>query len=214
MKEEKAERERMVARQIRPRGIDDQATLNAMLEVPRHLFVPSALRSAAYEDGPLPIGEGQTISQPYIVALMTQAAELDRESVVLEIGTGSGYGAAVLSRLAKEVYTVERIPALAIQAEKVLKECGYDNVHVKVENGTLGWPDKGPYDAILVTAGAPFVPEPFSSQLKTGACDHSGRGCVESRITKVAQASFRSIYYRKIGVCSFCPFNWKRGVGG
>lgn len=161
-------RTKMVEEQIKRRGIRDLATLNAMLEVPRHLFVPHHMEQYAYEDGPLLIGHGQTISQPYIVALMTEAAELKPDSVVLEIGTGSGYAAAVLSKISKEVYTVERIPELSEQAEKVIHQLGYSNIHFKVGDGTLGWKEKGPFDAILVTAGAPVVPESFLEQLKVG----------------------------------------------
>lgn len=156
----------MVREQLVPRGIRDAATLAAMETVPRHLFVPSDARSYAYSDGPLPIGEGQTISQPYIVALMTQAAELTPASIVLEIGTGSGYAAAVLSRIAQEVYTIERLPHLAERAEATLKEIEYQNVHIKVDDGTLGWAEKGPFDAIIVTAGAPTVPAAYVEQLK------------------------------------------------
>ncbi len=158
----------MVEQQIAKRGIKDPATLKSMRTVPRHLFVPDHLRESAYEDRPLPIAAGQTISQPYIVGLMTEAAELKSDIDVLEIGTGSGYAAAVLSRIVKEVYTVERIPELAEKAEAAFKEAGYDNIHVKVANGTLGWPEHGPYDAILVTAGAPTAPESLIDQLKIG----------------------------------------------
>lgn len=161
------ERREMVEEQIQRRGIHDPAVLKAMLEVPRHSFVPEGVSHYAYVDSPLSIGFGQTISQPYIVALMTQAAELAPDSVCLDIGTGSGYAAAVLSKIASKVYSVERIPELAEKAEEKFKELGYTNIHVKTSNGTLGWPEKGPYDAILVTAGAPFVPESYASQLKT-----------------------------------------------
>ncbi len=158
----------MVEEQLIPRGIRDQRVLQAMREVPRHLFVPPHLRDAAYQDTPLPIGEGQTISQPYIVALMTEALELNGEEKVLEIGTGSGYQAAILSLLAKEVYTIERIASLARRAEETLSRLGYENVWVKVGNGTLGWPEHAPYDAIMVTAAAPEVPAPLKEQLADG----------------------------------------------
>ena len=159
---------RMVEDQLKRRGINDPLTLRSMLEVPRHMFVPPELIEYAYEDGPLPIGENQTISQPYIVALMTQAAELDPNCKVLEIGTGSGYAAAILSRICKDVYSIERISSLAKRAQAVFKELGYDNIQVLVGDGTLGWPEKGPFDAIIVTAGAPVVPESLRNQLKTG----------------------------------------------
>jgi protein-L-isoaspartate(D-aspartate) O-methyltransferase len=162
-----AERKEMVNLQLKTRSIHSSAVLNAMQEVSRHFFVPEDMRRYSYSDGPLSIGQGQTISQPYIVALMIQAADLAPTSTVLEIGTGSGYAAAVLSRTVKEVYTIERLPDLAQQAEKILKKLHYTNVHVKTGDGTLGWPEKGPYDAIIVTAGAPVVPESFINQLKT-----------------------------------------------
>lgn len=161
-------RQRMVREQLEPRGIDDPAALAAMRTVPRHLFVPISLANYAYSDSPLPIGEGQTISQPYIVALMTQAAQLNKSSKVLEIGTGSGYAAAILSCIAKQVYTVERIPELAEKAEKLFLELGYTNIKVLVGDGSLGWPENGPYDAIIVTAGAPVVPQSFLTQLNIG----------------------------------------------
>ena len=153
---------------IRRRGIKDERVLNAMLKVPRHLFVPADLVDRAYDDSPLPIGKGQTISQPYIVALMTEALGLDENSKVLEIGTGSGYQAAILAEIAKEVYTVERIPELAERAQKILRALGYNNVYFKIGDGTEGWPEFAPYDAIIVTAASPKVPEPLIEQLKVG----------------------------------------------
>jgi protein-L-isoaspartate(D-aspartate) O-methyltransferase len=161
-------RQWMVEEQLIPRGIKDRATLAGMTKVPRHAFVPREMQKYAYEDGPLQIGFGQTISQPYIVALMTQAAKIGPESSVLEIGTGSGYAAAVLSQIAKEVYTVERIPELANHARELFQKLGYKNIQVKISNGTLGWGDKGPFDAVLVTAGGPSVPEALLGQLKPG----------------------------------------------
>ena len=157
---------KMVEQQIRRRGVKDPATLKAMLEVPRHAFVPVSSQIYAYADAPLPIGQGQTISQPYIVALMTEAAELTPDASVLEIGTGSGYAAAILSRMVNEVYTIERIASLASKAEEIFKNLQYQNIQVKVGDGTLGWKEKAPFDAILVTAGAPVVPESFLDQLK------------------------------------------------
>lgn len=159
-------RQKMVELQIQRRGVKDPLTLKSMLQVPRHLFVPHFLVGEAYEDGPLPIGEGQTISQPYIVALMTEAAEVKQDAIVLEIGTGSGYAAAILSRIASKVYTVERIESLGETAKKRFNELGYDNIEVKIGDGTLGWPEKGPFDVIVVTAGAPIVPSSLVSQLK------------------------------------------------
>jgi len=158
----------MVETQLARRGIKDQRVLEAMRQVPRHLFIPEDMRHLAYCDGPLPIGYGQTISQPYIVALMTELLELTGREKVLEIGTGSGYQAAILSLLAPQVYTIERHPALAQQAEKVLTQLGYDNVMVIVSDGTLGWPEYSPYEAIIITAAAPDIPQPLLDQLADG----------------------------------------------
>jgi protein-L-isoaspartate(D-aspartate) O-methyltransferase len=160
-----AERLRMVRNQIQRRGVKDPRVLQAMQDVPRHLFVPSERRHQAYADGPLPIGGGQTISQPYIVALMTDLLELSGGECVLEVGTGSGYQAAVLSRLAKRVYSLERIPELASQAEVRLAELGCTNVEIHVGDGSVGLPEYAPYDGILVTAAAPRVPEALKEQL-------------------------------------------------
>jgi len=155
----------MVKEQLLTRDIVDKRTLSAMSEVPRHCFVDDAMRARAYGDHPLPIGAGQTISQPYIVAYMTQALQLRGDEVVLEIGTGSGYQAAVLSRLCEKVYTVERINSLLAGARKVFDRLRYYNIRSKLDDGTLGWPDHGPYDAIIVTAGGPEIPEPLIAQL-------------------------------------------------
>lgn len=160
-----AARKNMVARQLVARGIRDRRVLDAVEEVPRHLFVEEYLRREAYDDNPLPIGDGQTISQPYMVAVMTELLELAGSEKVLEIGTGSGYQAAVLSRLCHWVYTIERFPRLSKRAEQALRACGYDNVTFLVGDGTEGWPPEAPYDGILVTAGAPDVPETLVSQL-------------------------------------------------
>ncbi|MGQ9818216.1 MAG: protein-L-isoaspartate(D-aspartate) O-methyltransferase, partial [bacterium] len=151
----------MVEKQIIARGIKDNNVINAMLKVPRHRFVPEEYERYAYTDGPLSIGEGQTISQPYIVALMTEVLELKGGERVLEIGTGSGYQAAILSLIAKEVYTIEIIPALAESAQKRLKSLGYKNVYVECGDGFLGWPGAAPFDGIIITCAAPRVPEPL-----------------------------------------------------
>jgi protein-L-isoaspartate(D-aspartate) O-methyltransferase len=158
-------RARMVKEQLVPRGIYDPATLKAMEAVPRHLFVEDALHGQAYGDHPLPIGKGQTISQPYIVALMTQALQLKGHETVLEIGTGSGYQAAILAQLCAKVYTVERIDSLLVRARMVFDQLHYLNILSKLDDGTVGWPENGPYDAIIVTAGGPKVPEPLLEQL-------------------------------------------------
>ncbi len=161
-------RERMVNEQIYARGIRDKRVLNAMLKIPRHLFVDKGLRNSAYSDHPLPIGEGQTISQPYIVALMTEALGLKGNEKVLEIGTGSGYQTAILAELCREVYTIERIPSLSIKAQKLLKSLGYNNIHFKIGDGTKGWEEHAPYDGIIVTAASPEVPQPYLDQLADG----------------------------------------------
>lgn len=161
-------RNRMVDTQIEARGVTSPRVLAAMRRVPRHRFVPQGLWDQAYNDYPLPIGEDQTISQPYIVALMTEALQLKEGDRVLEIGTGSGYQAAVLAELASAVYTIDRLGSLTEKAQKALAELGYHNLHVRVGDGTLGWPEEAPFDAILVTAGAPQVPRPLVEQLALG----------------------------------------------
>jgi len=163
-----SERHQMVEEQIRRRGIESPEVLAAMDQVPRHLFVPEAVRDQAYEDHPLPIGEGQTITQPYVVAVMTSLLELNRGDTVLEIGTGSGYQAAVLSRLAKAVYTIEIREPLGRHASETLKRLGYDNVHVRIGDGYQGWPEAAPFDGIVVTAAPDRIPQPLLDQLKIG----------------------------------------------
>ena len=158
----------MVEKQLRPRGIDDPRTLRAMGKVPREKFIAPELRARAYEDRPLPIGYGQTISQPFIVAFMTQQLQPKPADRVLEIGTGSGYQAAVLAELVGEVYTIEIVKPLAQNAEAILKELGYKNVHVKAGDGYKGWPEHAPFDAIIVTAAPDHVPEPLVQQLREG----------------------------------------------
>src|SRR5262245_18069353 len=158
-------RAQMVEQQIKARGIKDERVLQAMAKVPRHEFVPKEGRADAYRDGPLPIGQGQTISQPYVVALMTEEAKPRPEHRVLEIGTGSGYQAAVLAELVKEMYTIELVPALAEQAERRLMRLGYRNVHSRAGDSYKGWPEAAPFDAVVVTCGADHVPEPLFEQL-------------------------------------------------
>ena len=161
-------REAMVKDQLAARGIRDPRVLEAMTEVPRHEFVPQTVRSLAYADGPLPIGQGQTISQPFIVAFMTEVLALNKDDIVLEVGTGSGYQAAILGKIAKEVYTIEIVPALAESAQKLLEKLRFENVHVRQGDGYLGWPEKAPFDAIIVTCAPDHVPEPLVNQLKEG----------------------------------------------
>lgn len=155
----------MVEYQIKNRGINDKKVLDAVMKVPRHLFVPDRYINEAYQDYPLPIGKGQTISQPFIVAAMTEALRLKGEERVLEIGTGSGYQAAILAEISKEVFTIEREPLLMEKAKNLLKKMGYKNIHIKIGDGTLGWPEEATFDRIIVTAAAPEIPPPLKEQL-------------------------------------------------
>ena len=211
------DRERMVATQIEARGITDPLVLEAMRAVPRERFVPAALARFAYEDRPLPIAEGQTISQPYIVAVMARAAGLKPGARVLEIGTGSGYGAAVLSRIAAEVYTVERVRALAEQARDRLAELGYANVHVLEGDGTLGWAEHAPYDAIVVTAGGPRVPEALLGQLAAGGrlIMPVGSGARHQRLVRVTCTDAHEYRYEDLEEVAFVPLvgaeGWTEG---
>ena len=163
-----AERIRMVETQLRNRGVHDERVLKAMQNVPRHLFLPEDKRPLAYTDGPVQIGHGQTLSQPYMVALMSQCLRLRGHEKVLEIGTGSGYQSAILLELADELYTIERIGALAEGAEGILRALGYSRFHLRIADGTAGWPESAPFDAIMVTAGAPHIPETLLAQLTEG----------------------------------------------
>ena len=205
-------RERMVEKDICPRGIKDQRVLDALLKVPRHLFVGDAHRMSAYEDHPLSIGEGQTISQPYIVALMTEALKLTGSETVLEIGTGSGYQTTILAELAARVYSIERIPSLTGRARKVMDSLGYNNVLVKLSDGTLGWDEYAPYDRILVTAGAPSVPEPLIDQLAPGGIlvIPVGSNSLQElvRVTKDEDGSIRE---DRMGSCVFVRLVGKHG---
>lgn len=161
-------RREMVESQIKARGISQPEVLDAMLAVERHLFVPEKYRQLAYEDGPLPIGEDQTISQPYIVALMTELLDIDSSEKVLEIGTGSGYQAAILGELADSVFTIEIIPELADRARQILAELGYGNILVRVGDGFVGWEEHAPYDAVIVTCAPAQIPQPLIDQLDEG----------------------------------------------
>lgn len=158
----------MVEEQIERRGIKDEKVLRAMRTVPRHEFVPDHLKKYAYADEPLPIGEDQTISQPYIVAYMTEQLHLEQKNKVLEIGTGSGYQAAVLAEIVDTVYTIEIVEVLAKSAQKTLQRLGYENIHVRIGDGYKGWPEKAPFDAIIITAAPTKIPEPLLEQLKIG----------------------------------------------
>ncbi len=164
----KAMRENMVETQIKARGVKDPRVLSAMLKVQRHLFVPKEYQSSAYADQPLPIGEGQTISQPYIVALMTELLSLKGDEKVLEVGTGSGYQAAILGELAQKVYSIEIVEPLAMSAKNRLLELGYRNITVKAGDGYAGWPEVAPFDAVIVTCAPDHVPQPLIDQLREG----------------------------------------------
>jgi len=180
--DQSAERQRMVEQQLQPRGISDLRVLDAMRSIPRHEFVPSAQRANAYRDSPLPIGYDQTISQPYIVAFMSQALKVEPTHKVLEIGTGSAYQAAVLSRLARIVYTIEIVAPLAERARETLARLNYANVHVRSGNGYLGWPEEAPFDRIMVTAAPETVPAALVSQLKIGGLMAIPVGTVEQEL--------------------------------
>jgi protein-L-isoaspartate(D-aspartate) O-methyltransferase len=207
----------MVQEQIKARGIIDERVLDAMLKIPRHLFVDKALWDQAYYDYPLPIGEGQTISQPYIVALMTAGLELKGEEKVLEIGTGSGYQTAILAELASEVYTIERIDVLCAKAKEILSELGYSNVVYSIGDGTLGWPEVAPFQAILVSAAAPDIPSTYVEQLDKGGQLVIPVGSRYAQtlyeIIKQLDGTIKKI---DLGGCRFVPlvgkFGWPREI--
>jgi protein-L-isoaspartate(D-aspartate) O-methyltransferase len=198
-------RKRMVEEQLIPRGINDPRVLQAFRKVPRHKFAPEEYAQSAYEDYPLPIGEGQTISQPYMVALMTQSLQLSAKDSVLEIGTGSGYQAAILAELAKKVYTVERVASLAKNAEQTLNNLGYRDIRIKVYNGTMGWSEHAPYDGIVVTAGSPSIPQPLVKQLKNEARLVIPIGESFSQILTVVKKHKDKIETHEICGCVFVP---------
>jgi protein-L-isoaspartate(D-aspartate) O-methyltransferase len=209
-----AERLRMIETQIRKRGVTSARVLEAMAAVPRHEFVPLKFRNDAYADKPLPIGEGQTISQPYMVAAMTEALELTGAERVLEIGTGSGYQAAVLSLLVSQVITVENHTSLALAAQERLTNLGYMNVHVHNGDGSAGFVDAAPYDAILVTAGAPEIPQIFAGQLREGGRlvipvgDRDNQELVRAHVENGALKS-RALFHCKF-VLLFGRYGWSR----
>jgi protein-L-isoaspartate(D-aspartate) O-methyltransferase len=197
------ERERMVDEQLARRGITDARVLDAMRRIPRHRFVEEGLAHSAYEDHPLPIGEGQTISQPYIVALMTSLLELTGQEKVLEVGTGSGYQTAVLGALARRVCSIERLPRLAERARAMLESLGVSNVWIRVGNGALGWPDEAPFDRILVAAGGPTVPPPLMEQLGEGGRMILPVGSAEDQVLTVVERTGGEIRSREMGECKF-----------
>lgn len=199
------QRAEMIEKQLRRRGIQDSAVLSAMLAVPRHEFVPEELRGRAYDDVPLPIGSGQTISQPYIVAAMTAALRPQANDRVLEVGTGCGYQAAVLSLLTKEVFTIEVRPELASAAAKKLAQLGYSNVHVHCGDGTFGLPEFAPFDAILVAAAAPAVPEPLLAQLAEGGRMIVPVGDADNQELQLLQKHAGAFSSKMMEGCRFVP---------
>ena len=203
------ERERMVVRQIARRGVKNPAVLAAFQKTPRHLFVPDGHRRQAYSDWPLPIGYGQTISQPYIVALMTQHADVQPDEKVLEIGTGSGYQAAILANLAKEVYTIEIVEPLCHRAEKDLRRVGYRNVHVRCGDGYVGWPEHAPFDAVILTAAPPKIPQPLIDQLKPGGRLIAPVGASDQKLVEIRKDESGKISERVIEYVRFVPMTGK-----
>ncbi|RME37411.1 MAG: protein-L-isoaspartate(D-aspartate) O-methyltransferase [Deltaproteobacteria bacterium] len=204
-------RRKMVEEQLRARGIRDERALAAMAEIPRHLFVEPALESQAYSDTPLPIGYRQTISQPYMVGYMTQALEINEDDRVLEVGTGSGYQAAVLARLARRVYTVERIPELARRARRLFDQLGLNNINLKVADGTLGWSAEAPFDAIIVTAGAPSVPDEYLRQLAEGGRLVLPVGTRDGQVLKRIVRRGDSFEEENLLGCRFVPLIGQQG---
>lgn len=201
----------MVRDQIEGRGVRDPAVLAAMRKVPRHLFVSEALRDQAYGDFPLPIGEGQTISQPFIVAEMTQALRLGPSDRVLEIGTGSGYQAAILAEIAYRVYTVERIHSLLVKARKLFDALRYHNIVIRYADGSLGWPDESPFDAIIVTAGAPSIPQSLVQQLAVGGRLVVPVGGHYSQELVVITRDEKGVRQTRLGGCRFVKLMGEQG---
>ena len=208
------ERKRMVREQLIGRGIHDHRVLEAMQQVPRHLFVPYEHRHLAYGDGPLPIGNGQTISQPYIVARMTELLHLQGDERVLEVGTGSGYQAAILCWLAREVHTIERFADLGHQAEEVIRQMGFENIHVHIGDGSLGWTPYAPYDAIIVTAAAPQAPRPLLDQLTEGGRMVVPVGSISSQFLEMWERIDDEFHYERVLPVAFVPllghFGWNQ----
>ena len=206
-------RDRMVDTQLEDRGIRDRNVLEAMRRVPREAFVERALAEFAYEDGPLPIGEGQTISQPYVVALMIEAAEVKPGDRVLEVGAGSGYAAAVMAEIADTVHAIERHPSLGAHARERLARLGYDNVMLRVGDGTLGWPEAAPFDAILVAASAPTVPQALRQQLAIGGrlVIPVGRSEREQSLLKITRRGAEKFDEEDLGGVRFVPLVGQQG---
>jgi protein-L-isoaspartate(D-aspartate) O-methyltransferase len=212
-----AARHHMVKTQLITRGIADSRVLAAMRKVPRHCFVPSHLWDQAYNDYPLPIGEDQTISQPYIVALMTEILELREADKVLEIGMGSGYQAAILAELVAQVFTIDRMAPLVASARQVLESLGYRNVKTRVGDGTEGWPEEMPFDGIMVTAAAPQVPRPLTEQLALGGRLVIPVGDRYSQTLTLVRQTKEGLKYEYHGGCRFVPligkYGWEEGEG-
>lgn len=209
-------RRRMVDHQLIRRGISDELVLKAMATVPREFFVPDALANLAYDDGPLPIGDGQTISQPYIVALMIEALQLKGGERVLEVGAGSGYAAAILAQIASEVIAIERIAPLAQQARTNLSRAGCTNVHVHCGDGSVGWMDREPYDAILVSAGAPEIPEALKQQLAVGGrlAVPAGARQTDQHLYRVLRKGAAEYETADLGAVHFVPLIGEAGWSG
>jgi protein-L-isoaspartate(D-aspartate) O-methyltransferase len=212
--ESKSERERMVKEQISARGVKDKRVIEAMLHVPRHVFVESVYRHQAYNDYPLPVGHGQTISQPYMVAVMTELLELKGDEVVLEIGTGSGYQAAILALLCSKVYTIERIAELTKQARSRLENLGFRNVSFMVGDGSIGWSEYAPYNGIMITAGAPDVPNSLIEQLAENGRLVIPIGSEYYQVLNVVKKHKGRIYRKELFECTFVPLLGKEGWKG
>lgn len=204
-------RQRMVEEELIPRGIKNKIILDAFRKVPRHEFVPEALRDTAYGDYPIPIGSSQTISQPYMVALMTEELHLSGGERVLEIGTGSGYQAAILAEIAREVYSVERLEELADNAKRTLLRLGYKNFHIKVGDGTLGWGEEAPFDGIIVTAGSPGIPHSLVDQLNDNGRLVIPVGNQWSQILTVVEKAGDTFRETQVCGCVFVPLIGEEG---
>ncbi len=204
-------KKRMVEHQLIPRGIKDSRVIEAFLKVERHRFIPEQSRGSAYADYPVPIGEGQTISQPYIVALMTECLDLSGNEKVLEIGTGSGYQAAILAELSNQVYSIERFSSLAKSAESLLQDLGYSNIRIRLGDGTLGWSEEAPFSRIIVTAAAPEVPLPLVEQLSEGGKMVLPLGKPFSQILTLIRKEKDQLKAESICGCVFVPLIGKYG---
>jgi len=202
----------MVEEQLIPRGISNQRVLDVFYKVERHKFIPEEQRDNAYADFPIPIGAGQTISQPYIVALMTECLDLSGSEKILEIGTGSGYQAAILAQLSKDVCSIERFEVLAKKAKMLFDELGYKNIKIKIGDGTLGWEEEAPFDRIIITAASPEVPSPLTEQLKDGGKLILPLGEMLSQVLTRVEKMNNKLYSKEICPCVFVPLVGKYGL--